>query len=294
VGSTLRKALEEQGHKVRLLVRRGSPRKPALADKLEMVNGDILDTNSCLRACDGCEAVVHLVGIIREFPARGITFDELHVTATGNIVEAAKRQGIKRFIHMSALGSKEGATSRYHRTKFEAEKIVENSGIAWTIFRPSVIFAPGDEFTRMIVDIAGRAIVPLVSGGKALMQPVALSDVCRCMAFSLGIPETRGTVFELGGADRVSFREIIERVSAHLGKKPKLIYVPAAFVKPVVGFMQRFPSFPLTYDQLVMLLEDNTCDTTQAEKIFGFKPESYLKNLGVLVQSAFEERLEAA
>jgi uncharacterized protein YbjT (DUF2867 family) len=282
VGRALRRELAERGHEVRLLVRGGGGRDRG-PGSFEVVYGDVLDPNACLRACEGCDAVVHLVGIIREFPRSGITFEEMHTTATRTIVRSAERKGVARFIHMSALGSHENAASAYHQTKYSAEQVVCGSSLAWTIFRPSVIFDRGDEFTGMLVEMVRRGVVPLIGGGMSKLQPVSRADVVRCMAASLTMPETRGRIFELGGADQLAFKEIQTMIAAHLGLKPRMMPVPAALMKPVVRLMERFPRFPLTSDQLTMLLEDNVCDTREAELMFGFTPASFAAELPLLL-----------
>jgi NADH dehydrogenase len=278
VGTRLTAVLRENGHDVRLLVRKESAdRVKAVSpkDAYEIVYGSVFETNTCLHACDGCDAVVHLIGIIREFPSEGITFDEVHRVAVSNIVDAARRSGVKRFVHMSALGAREDAPSEYHRTKRAGERIVESSGLLWTIFRPSWIFARGDELGRIIKDIVRRPVVPLVNGGGAQVQPIALDDVCACFAKSLRMPETQGHIYELGGIDRVSYREIFEQAAALAGRKARTVSVSASMIRPAVLLLQRFRSFPLTLDELQMLSEDNVCDIDPLVKTFGITPVSF-------------------
>jgi NADH dehydrogenase len=261
-----------------MLVRAGSADKvKAIEDRegIEIVYGDIFETNACLHAADGCDAIVHLVGIIREFPSSGITFEELHRVATSNIIDAARRTSVKRVVHMSALGARDDAASAYHTTKRAAERIVENSGLRWTIFRPSWIFAPGDELTRTIKDVVSKPVIPLIDGGRAQVQPVALDDVCGCMARALSMPETQGVIFELGGPDRVTYRDVFEQAASTLGHKANTITVPSWAIKPMVGALQRFKSFPLTVDQLRMLSVDNVCEIDPYVKAFGLEPQSF-------------------
>jgi uncharacterized protein YbjT (DUF2867 family) len=293
VGSRLIEFLRRDGHDVRLLVRKetaeatdtskagaigtgaGKLAASLSTDSYQVVIGDVFETNTCLHACDGCDAVVHLVGIIREFPSQGITFDEVHRVATSNIVDAARRAGVARFIHMSALGARDDAASAYHRTKRAAERIVEGSGLEWTIFRPSWVFSPGDEMSRVIKDIVRKAITPLISGGRARVQPVALDDVCHCMSRSLRMPETQGKTYELGGPERLSYRELFEQAASAGGRRMKAVTVPAGMIRPAVALLQRFKSFPLTVDQLRMLSEDNVCDIEPYVETFGIKPRSF-------------------
>ncbi len=278
VGSRLREFLRDNGHTVRMLVRAQSADKMKSIegdDSFEIVYGNIFDTNTCHHAAEGCDAVVHLVGIIREDPSSGITFEELHRVATSNIIDAATRAGVERVVHMSALGASDDAASAYHRTKRAAELIVENSGMRWTIFRPSWIFAPGDELTKMIKDVVGKPVIPLIGGGSALVQPVALDDVCTCMARSLDMPETQGMIYELGGPDRVTYKKVFEQAAAALGRKANTMSVPVWMIRPMVGALQRFKSFPLTVDQLKMLSVDNVCEIDRYVKAFELEPKSF-------------------
>ncbi len=284
VGNSLRRRLREEGYELRLLVRSGSEAKLGEDSGYEVLAGDVLNSNACLRACDGVDAVVHLVGIIREFPPRGITFDEMHPAATFNVIDAALRMGVRRFVHMSALGSRENATSRYHRTKYAAEQIVRNSSLSWTIFRPSVIFERGSEFIATLVDLVKRRYVPLIGGGKARMQPIALSTVCECMTKTLALPQTQGQIYELGGPEQVTFREMVEGVATALGIRIKTVGVPVWAIRPAVRLMERFSAFPLTSDQLTMLLEDNVCEVEPYTSVFGTRSESFLRALPSLVQ----------
>jgi NADH dehydrogenase len=284
VGSRIRTYLKSLGHEVRLLVREGGANGRIGTDEFETITGDILDTNSCLKACDGVDAVIHLIGIIREHPSQGITFNNLHTSSTLFIVDAAERSGVRRFIHMSALGSRENATSAYHRTKYEAEALVRQSSLHWTIFRPSVIFDWGSEFIEMLVDLAKKRVVPMIGGGKGRLQPVALDDVCNCMTEALGMPETVGRTFELGGPEQLTFRQMIEAVASALNSQIKTVNIPIWIVRPVVRLLQSRPDFPLTMDQLTMLLEDNTCDTSQFSRVFNIQPQSFLTALPGLVR----------
>ncbi len=287
VGRSLREKLRDQGHDVRLLVRQESTHKVGAGEGYEVVGGDVGDSHACLKAVDGCAAVVNLVGIIREYPDDGTTYVAMHTEATFNVLDAARRSGIERFIHMSALGASPDARSKYHTTKFEAEEIVKNSGLRWTVFRPSVIFDRGDMFIQELVDLVHRSVVPIIDGGKAMLQPVSLANVTDAMADSLVKPETQGTMFEVGGPDRVQFRALLDKIAAHYKVHMNTMAISSTFMKPVVKLLQGFKSFPLTVDQLMMLVEDNVCDTTEFQKAFGIeKLDSFEEALPSLLEGS--------
>lgn len=287
IGRTLREKLSGQGYDVRLLVRRGSAHKVPAGAGFEVVEGDVLDSHACLKAVDGCQAVVHLVGIIREQPHDGTSYVAMHTEATYDVVDAARRMGVERFVHMSALGARPDAASRYFTTKFEAESIVRDSNLRWTIFRPSVVFAPGSEFIRQLVDLVHRPVVPVVDGGKALLQPVSLDNLTDAMARTLSMPETQRASFDVAGPDRVKFADLLDSIAKHYSLHPNTMKISKLFMKPVVKLMQRFESFPLTVDQLEMLVEDNICDTGAFTTAFGIPElDSFEAALSSLLEAA--------
>src|SRR5207237_9040756 len=125
-----------------------------------------------------CDTVIHLVGIIREHRSRAITFERIHHLGTLNVLTAASHVGARRYLHISALGTRVGAASRYHQTKWAAEEAVRASGLAWTIFRPSLIYGPQDQFVNLFAKIIRRSpIVPVLGSPRARFQPVSIDAV---------------------------------------------------------------------------------------------------------------------
>jgi uncharacterized protein YbjT (DUF2867 family) len=282
VGAHLRKALLERGDEIRLLVHK---RRGSFEQGVEPVEGDITLPVTFGYALSGCDAAINLVGIIREFPAKGATFARMHVESTKNILHAAKGAGVRRYIHMSALGTSPGATSAYHRSKYQAEELVRASGLDWTIFRPSIIFGPGDEFVNRLAGfIRGLPAVPVIGDGTYRLQPIAVSDVARCFAMALEMPETRGRAYELCGPDRFTYHELLDTIGGIIGR-PVLRKVsnPLAIMKVVVPVLQRFSFFPITMDQILMLLEENICDGKWRET-FCFEPQRFADGIARYLQ----------
>ena len=288
IGTALRRAVKDEGHDVRLLVRSGSVDKVDRRDGFEVLVGDVLDTHACMRALDGIDAVVHLVGIRREHPEDGMTYEAMHTEATYAVVDAAVRNRVPRIIYMSSLGARADAPSRYHKTKSESEELVRNSGMRYTIFRPSIIFGPGDEFHPIIAELVHRNIVPVIDGGKSVLQPVARHNVVGPMARSLAMPETQGRAFEVGGPDRMKFIEIFWAVARHYGVWPNTMPLPSLVAKPLVKFGQKLPNFPLTYEELLLLLEDNVCDNSEFLRMFGEKLDTYTDKIPSLCPHIYE------
>ena len=271
VGGHLRRELLARGHTLRLLVHR---RRDGVEQGVEQVEGDVTRLDSFAPAVAGCDATVNLVGIIREFPGRGATFEKLHVEATRNVVAAAKGAGVKRHLQMSALGTRPNATSRYHQTKWRAEEEVRSSGLDWTIFRPSIVFGPKDDFINKLAGyIKGYPAVPVMGDGKYRLQPVSADDVARCFALALEMPETVGQTYELCGPERIVYNDLLDTIGRVLGKgHVAKIPNPLGIMKMVVPLLQGFSFFPITMDQILMLVEENIC-ASPWPAVFGFEPE---------------------
>ena len=270
VGAHLIRELRRNGHRVVTL----SHKRPQWAEEgIDVVQGDVLDCLLVGDAMQGCEAVINLVGIIREFPWKGMTFQKLHIQATRNLVDVAAEAGISRYLQMSALGTRNDAVSNYHRSKYAAEEYVRASGLQWTIFRPSLIFGPKDLFVNMLADqLRIFPLIPVIGDGSYRMQPIHADDVARCFVRSLEMPETVGQCYELCGADRFTYLQMLEVIGRVLGKSGVItVKSPLALIKMVVPLFQRFSVFPLTSDQLQMLLEESICDCDW-RRTFDFEP----------------------
>ena len=272
VGRAVIQALRAEGYVVRCLVRRGSEPDLRGVEAIERVEGDVLSPQTLEEGMAGCDAVVHLVGIIREHVPTNTTFYRVHVQGTGNVVAAAASVGVRRYIHMSALGAREGARSRYHQTKWAAEEAVHACSLPWTIVRPSVIYGRGDGFVSLLVWVVRRLpVVPLIVGGR--LQPVPVEQVAQGVARALSRPSAVKQTYEVGGPDRVTLGELVDLIGKVLGRRRILKFnVPRVVVRVATRALHRLPYFPLTPDQLLMLEEDNVCDPAPFFSTFGLAP----------------------
>ncbi len=292
VGTHLVNGLLRRGHAVAVLARSPAKTRNRYNRPVESVGGDVLDPASLAAAAAGREALIHLVGIIHE--KGGQTFDRMHRQATENVVAAAKAAGVRRYLHMSAMGSSEDSPAAYGRTKAAGEKAVRASGLDWTIFRPSIIFGPGDGFVTLLAPIVrgNPGFIPVIGPGTTRFQPVSIFDVTRVFADALEKPETVGQTYEVGGPEILTLNEIDRDIAAAVGKPGKpLIHFPLWYGRLLAsGFewLARrgvFADPPLTRDQLRSLSRDNTGDTSPTIATFGgqwrrFSPgiREYLSN----------------
>lgn len=269
VGEHLVRELIKGGHTVRLLVHRRFVSNVGV----EQVEGDVTNLETFEQNSAGCDAIINLVGIIREFPSRGVTFDRLHIKATANLLAAGEKNGISRYIQMSALGSRPHAISAYHQSKWEAEELVRSSALGWTIFQPSLIFGPHDAFINMLAgQLEVMPIMPVIGSGSYRLQPIHADDVARCFSMALTMSETIGNTYEICGSSRVSYEELLDMIAKTLGRKaPGKMHLPLGIMKIIISVMQKIPIFPITMDQLQMLLEENI-GGDEWQKVFGFKP----------------------
>lgn len=274
VGRAVIQALRADGHIVRCLVRRGSERDLHGLEAIERVEGDVRMGRGLEEGIAGCDAVVHLVGIIREHAALASTFEGVHVSGTKNVLDAAAAAGVRRFLHMSALGARPEARSRYHQTKWAAEEAVRASALPWTIFQPSVIYGRGDGFVSLLAGMVRRLpVVPVIGDGRQRVQPVPVQQVAEAFARALELPATVKQTFHLGGPDAVTMIRLLDMIGEALGKRRVLkVYIPLGMMRPMARALHSLPSFPVTPDQLLMLEEENTCDPGPFSSTFGLTP----------------------
>jgi len=260
VGREIIRQLIAENHSVRALVR--------AADALEAVSGieisvgDTTKPETLRDQLSGCDAVIHLVGIIREFPGRGVTFKKLHVESTNNILQAAEEQGIKRYLQMSANGTRENAVTDYHKTKWEAEELVRQSKLDWTIFCPSLIYGSDDQFINMLAQLIKKLpLVPVMGNGQYQLQPVSVMDVATGFVTALDKPETFAKTYPCCGSEAFSYDQLLDLIAQALGQVAgaRKVHQPLWLMKPIVAMLQNISLFPMTSDQLQMLLEGNIC-----------------------------------
>jgi len=273
VGSYIIDELLNNGHEPVVLVREGSKSKLNNSDKCKIISGDVSDVKSIENAIAGTDAVIYCIGIIREFPRKGITFEKLHFQAAKECIDVAKASGVKRFIMMSANGVKVDGTS-YQHTKYLAEEYLKFSNIDWTIFRPSLIFGDprgGDrpEFcTQLKKDMLSlpfpapnfhSGLNPM-NAGKFAMSPIHIKNVAEFFVKSIELKESIKKTYSLGG-EAYYWKDIIMTIAKSYGKKKWIVPAPAIAVKIIAAFLGRFSWFPITKDQITMLLEGNVCES---------------------------------
>lgn len=279
VGSYILDVLQAAGHEPVVLVRRGSESRVRHPERCLTVPGDIEDAAAIAATLKDCDAAIYLIGILRESQARGITFEAMQFEGARRVIDIAKEQGVRRILLMSANGAS-GDGTPYQRTKFRAEQYLADSGLRGTVFRPSIVF--GDPRGRMefCTQMLEQMIAPPIPApaffrglsparGGFSMTPVHVEDVARAFAGALADPGCDGRVFPLGGAETLAWPEIVRCIATAVGKRKLVLPAPAVFVKAACLALDRFAWFPITRDQLDMLLDGNVVESREAFERFG-------------------------
>jgi uncharacterized protein YbjT (DUF2867 family) len=274
VGPKVVHALRAEGLDVRALVRNPSsrPAKTLAGWGCELARGDMTDAESLNRAVAACDAVVHLVAIPT---GSAEAFERLMIRGTRDLLAAAKRAGVTRFVLMSALGT--GERSReltpYYRAKWEQEQAVAESGIDHVVFRPSFIFGrDGGMLPLLVRQVRWSPVVPVV--GTRRMQPIWVDDVAAFFAKALSTAEATNATFELAGPDTVTWDELYQRIQRVLGKRRLTFHMPIPVARAGAAVVEKLPTgLPLSRDGLTMLeFEDNVADVGPAVETFGIQP----------------------
>ena len=297
VGSYITDELIAHKHKPNLLVRKNSLKKLLQSDKCKIYEGDLSNSAAVKKAIKSSDVVIYSIGLVREFPHRGITFQEAQFEGVKQTVDLAKEFNIKRYILVSANGAKLDGT-KYQSTKYLAEEYLKHSGLDWVIFRPSLCFGDprGDgrpEFcTQLKKDMLSlpipspsfhEGLLPL-NAGKFALSPIHIKNVAEFVVKSIDMDAAKNKIFCLGG-EAYHWKDLVPIMAAAYGKKKWMIPAPAIAVKALAFFLQRFAWFPITVDQITMLMESNVCDSKKHFDLFQIEPIpyntdtlSYLKN----------------
>jgi NADH dehydrogenase len=240
-------------------------RRPELALHLQPLGGvgqinavqaNVRYPDSLLAAADGADAVVNLVGIL--FPTGKQTFDAVQDEGARHVAEAARATGAKALVHVSAIGADKDSPSAYARSKAEGEAATRDVFPDAVILRPSVVFGPEDDFFNRFGSLARfLPALPLVGGGETRFQPVFVGDVAEAVARAADGNAKGGTIYELGGPEVKTFKELMEYVLATIERKRLLLPLPFPLAKMQAQFLQYLPKPPLTPDQVELLKRDN-------------------------------------
>ena len=272
IGRYAARELVKRGYRVRIAVRRphlaGDARLAGPPGWVDIVQANIRNKPSVLRVLEDADAVVNLVGIMYEKGKQN--FESAQLDGAVNVAAACKDAGIKRLVHISAIGADAKSGSSYARTKGQAEAAIRGIFPDAAILRPSIVFGPEDQFFNRFAQMSGYApFLPAIGGGKTKFQPIYAGDVAECIANAVVQEDAAGQTYELGGPRTYSFNEIYDFIGETIDRKRLKFPLPFFLAKPmgyIFGTLFRFvPPFswgmfgpaPITGSQVEMLKSDN-------------------------------------
>ena len=274
LGKNLMRELTKLDYRVKVATRnpylKGYLKPLGSPGQIELFKTNIFDQESVKQVLKNCDLAINLVGILYE--TRKQKFNQIHSQFPHLLSNLCNELGTKNLIHVSALGVRERHTSQYMQSTLQGEKNIQDNFKPTVILRPSVVFGPADKFFEKFASIAQFSpFLPLIGGGKTKFAPIYVGDVAKAIVKSLELNNSQTKIYELGGPEDYSFKELMEILLAEIKKKRFLISIPWSFAKFQSYFLQMLPNPLLTPDQVELLKYSNV--------VFGDYPT--LKDLGV-------------
>lgn len=258
LGRRIVERLRRRGLQVRVASRSVAAAVPAgpAAENFSPVRADLRDAASVAAAVAGVDAAVNAVGLYVERGAA--TFQAIHVEGAKTLAAACRQQGIERLVHLSGIGADPEARSPYVRARGQGEAAVRDAFGEASILRPSVLFADDDAFLSALLSLVRRApVIPLFGDGGTLLQPVFADDVAEAVARILTEATAPAPLYTLGGPQVFTYRQILERLMAHAGRRPVLLPLPFALWEALAAVAGLLPAPPLTEGQVALMKRHN-------------------------------------
>ncbi len=273
VGSHVVPSLVEAGHRV-IAISRDGTRRPEWGSAVETRAADVATGRRVPEALAGADAVVHLVAIPRETGGR--RFEQVNVRGTERVVAASVAAGIRRFVHLSAMGVTDDPKLAYLSSKWRGEQLVRESELDWVVLRPSLLFGPGDGFfslVRTTLKWWSPGVVAIPGRGDARFQPLAAADLATAVERCVSELGRAGSIYELGGPQHVTYREIVDEVMRVTGMRRLKLPMPISLISALTVATDRFlPIFPVSHDQISSLQRPNSTQLDAFERAFGVAP----------------------
>jgi NADH dehydrogenase len=273
VGSHLLPYLTARGHRVRAVSRSGR-RLAEWGESVINLVGDVETGAGLGAAMVGADAVVQLTAIPRETGGR--SFEQVNVHGVARVLDSARQAGVRRFVHLSALGVTDDPKLRFLSSKWRGEALVRESQLDWVVLRPSLLFGEGDGFFNLIKTTLtwwSPGIVAIPGDGRTRFQPLSVDDLAIAIERSLTDAQRAGSVYELGGPQYLTYADIVDRVMAATGKRRLKLNMPIPLIGALTALTDRLlPIFPVSHDQIGSMSQPNFTDLDAFERAFGRPP----------------------
>jgi len=284
IGQALIRHLVEAGHEVRTLIR-PSPRSPNLPRgvPVEVAVSSLNDERGLRAAMVGVDTVYHLAG--SEWHGAYASLMEVDIRGTQSVVQAAADAGIQRLFYISHLGADRASAYPVFKAKAIAEEFIRRSTIDYTILRTAIIYGPRDRFTTGLAQLLdGVPFLFLLPGdGSTLLQPLWVEDLATCLTWALDDDGTRNQMYEIGGPEHLTFRQVVEILIQNLGVRRRLVSMRPPYLRAVTVFLENLlPSLPVSVYWLDYLATNRTCALDTIPRFFNLMPGRLSQRLAYL------------
>ena len=280
--------------RISLLQRPAATDRPVWPENARIVSGDINDVEAITETVDGCDVAIYAIAILREFPRKGVTFENLQFRCVERVISACRQAGVRRIVFFSANGVESGGTA-YFNTKLLAEQALKSSGLDYTILRPSLIFGDPQGAmeigTQLFRDMVKPPIPAVVfhsgwarSKGQFRMSPLWVGDLADAVAKIVVDGDWRNEIVAIGGPEDLTWTEMLRRVASSVDRNKWIIPMPIPMMRLAATLLDWLPFFPVTRDQLTMLAAGNVASPESMIRLLErplrrFTPEnlSYLR-----------------
>lgn len=285
IGSHLARRLVLEGYEV-LIMSRHAGEGSSAAGSLRRVPGDVLDLKGLVKTLRGVDVLVIAVqfpGAPVEKPRLGQTYMRVDGQGTVNLVAAARTAEVKRIVYISGAGTRPGQRAPWFQAKLVAEEAVRESGIPYTIFRPSWVYGPEDRSLNQFAAFARRLpFVPVIGSGRTRVQPLLVDDLAESVAIALGKPAAVNQTYDIGGPQTLTMDEIIRTMLAAMGRRKPLLHAPAWLMKAAVAPLTLLPSPPFSPGAVDFVLMEEPVDNGPVLRDLGLTLEPLSKGLDYL------------
>jgi nucleoside-diphosphate-sugar epimerase len=292
VGKPAVDRLVERGHTVRIFSRNARRDAGLWQSGVEPYPGDVGSDDEVQGAAEGCDAVLHVVGVVGESPP-DVTFQNVNVEGTRRMVREAERAGVGRFVYVSSLGAETGE-SEYHRSKLAGEEIVRGFRGDWLIVRPGNVYGPGDEVVSVLLKMVRTLpALPTIGWGDHCFQPVWAEDLATALAQAVERSEPSRVALDASGTEQVSVNDVLDRLEAITGRHPPRVPVPPGVARAGAAVAERVGvDLPINTGQITMLLEENVIRPGRPNAltdVFGVTPTPLATGLALLADALPEK-----
>jgi len=272
LGGHLTREMARRGLEFCALVRRSSDTTALEELKVPLRTGDVTDLASVREALQGCQAIIHLAAAADVSDPK--TNEKVNCGGVRHLIEAATATGVRRVLFLSSTCAGRKLRDAYGETKLQGERLFQESPLDVTIFRPTMIYGAGSkEFSRFVNTVRRCPVVPLVGPGTFHIRPGFVDDVVPAILSALETPQSIGKTYDIAGADRITFVELVREVARLLGRRRAIVPVPPSLCMlgaRVLGKLMARP--PITVDQVMAFLQDTEVDIRPAQEELGFSP----------------------